>query len=308
MTRLVAGSRKSPLAMAQTRLVIEALQQHFGELQVDIEPISTQGDERLDVALSKVGDKGLFVKELETALLEGRIDFAIHSMKDMPGLTPEGLTLMSTGKRANPFDALVSHNGHRLEALPPGALIGTSSLRRQAFLSAIRPDLRFTVIRGNVQTRLAKVDDGQIDATLLAAAGLQRLGLDTRITHVFDADTLTPACCQGTLAVEFANPALASYFHALVHGPTEICCKAERAFLLTLEGGCQVPMAAFAQPIDEKGTYRLQGVVCSLDGSRILRHEIDFEEENAHLAGHQVASILLEQGAADIIAHMASRN
>lgn len=298
--QLVVGSRQSPLALKQTEMVMTALMQQFPELSITIKPYTTQGDRILDHALSKVGDKGLFVKELETALLEGEIDFAVHSMKDMPSLIPSSLTLLPFGKREDPSDALISRDNLTLDQLPVGALIGTSSLRRQALLKARRGDLNFTVIRGNVETRLNKVRQGEVDATLLATAGLNRLGLSGVIAERIPPETMVPACCQGILGVELMNPAVEAYFLPLMHETTAVVCKAERAFLTTMEGGCQVPLAAYARALGGQ-QYELVGVVCALDGSQVLRESLVFHPAEAHLAGYQVAKTLLDKGARSLI-------
>jgi len=291
--RLVLGSRESALAMAQTHMVRDALQAQHPGLTCEIKTFKTQGDIILDVALSKVGDKGLFVKELEVALLAGEIDLAVHSMKDMPSEQPEGLKLVSFGKREVPFDALVSRNHTAFEALPQGAVIGTSSLRREACLRALRPDLKIEVLRGNVQTRLCKLDAGQYDAIVLAAAGLHRLGLEARITSVFSPADMLPACCQGILALEYASDAVQDMLTPLVDPVTQTCASAERAFLQTLNGGCQIPMGAYATPLED-GSFVMHSILFS-DGGQCQKEAALFKPHQAEATGRQLAQRFLSQ-------------
>ncbi len=250
-TDLIAGSRSSQLALTQTHWVMRQLTQRYPDLDLDLKQYTTKGDEQLEQALSKLNDKGLFVKELEVALSAGEIYFAVHSMKDMPSEQPEGLILLPFGPRENPQDALVSRAGHFLAELPEGASVGTSSLRRQAQLGRQRPDLRVEVIRGNVDTRLRKLDEGQYDAIILAAAGLNRLALAHRITELLPVEAFVPACCQGILGIELrANESTRALWNPFIDRDTHVAMQAERAFLATLQGGCQVPMAAHACAIE----------------------------------------------------------
>jgi hydroxymethylbilane synthase len=297
---LVVGSRDSALALAQTYKVMEALKGRYSDLDIPLKTYKTQGDLILDSALSKIGDKGLFVKELEVALLSGEIDFAVHSMKDMPSEQPDGLRLFSFGPRELPEDAWVSKHRTSFWETPQGAIVGTSSLRRQAILKKLRPDLNFQVVRGNVQTRLRKLEEGPYDALVLAAAGLRRLGLEAVIMHTFSPSEMLPACCQGTLGVEIRNDALFEMFSPFVDPVTETCTQAERSFLKTLQGGCQVPMAAYAEPIDV-ARYHIWGLVSNPDGTSVITAEKDFTVESAQAAGRQVAEQILRNGGKTIL-------
>lgn len=302
-TSLIAGSRSSQLALTQTRWVMAQLTQQYPELAVELKQYTTQGDLNLEQALSKLNDKGLFVKELELALSAGEIDFAVHSMKDMPSEQPDGLTLLPFGVRENPQDAWVSRSGASLTELPEGACVGTSSLRRQAQLGRQRPDLRVEVIRGNVDTRLRKLDEGQYDAIILAAAGLNRLGLARRITQLLPVESFIPACCQGILGIELRADASAEALWApFIDTDTWVAMQAERSFLATLQGGCQVPMAAHACAIGE-GRYRLLGMVSDVTGQQSLTTFEAFNAEDATAVGQRVAQALLLQGADALIAH-----
>jgi hydroxymethylbilane synthase len=300
VSELVLGSRESPLALIQSYHVINSLKARYPNLNISLKTYKTQGDIHLDSTLAKIGGKGLFVKELQVALLEGEIDFAVHSMKDMPSTSPPGLYLLPFGPRETPFDALVSRAGQAFQALAPGAVVGTSSLRRQAVLRNARPDLTFEIVRGNVQTRLKKLDEGHYDALILAAAGLIRLNLQDRITQGFSAEDILPACCQGTLAVEFAKPELRSFFEPLLDPVTAICTHAERGFLKALDGGCQLPMAAYANLLTEN-TYQLKGMLCSVDGLRMMMHTQTFLPPEAENTGRAVAETLLNQGGREIL-------
>lgn len=294
-TVLNAGSRESPLALVQTRLVVEALQQHDPQLEIALKTYKTQGDLILETSLSQLGDKGVFIKELETALLAGEIDFAVHSMKDMPSEQPEGLYLFPFGARETPFDVLVSKSKVSFLELPTGAVIGTSSLRREAVLKKRRPDLYFQLIRGNVQTRLRKLEEGPYDAIVLAAAGLHRLGLEHLIHDTFLPQDLLPACCQGTLAVEVANSDLMERFRPFVDTATEVCTVAERSFLRAMQGGCQIPMGAYAWPV-EGNRYQIRGMVCDPQDLTLITEEVIFSVDQAFETGKQLAHTLLNQG------------
>ncbi len=297
---LIAGSRDSLLALTQTEFVMARLREQKPELELSLKTFKTQGDLNLESSLSSIGDKGLFVKELEVALLKGEIDFAVHSMKDMPSEQPEGLYLMPFGHRETPLDALVSKSGKTFEALPSGSTIGTSSLRRQALLLHHRPDLNVDVVRGNVQTRLKKLDEGPFDAIILAAAGLHRLGLDSRITELLAPPLMIPACCQGTLAIEFADPGLKELFAPLADRETAIATQAERAFMRTLEGGCQVPMGAYARPINER-QFQIDGMIADPTGTPLLRAQQVFTADGAEQAGCELAKTLLKEGGSTIL-------
>ncbi|MGI8744716.1 MAG: hydroxymethylbilane synthase [Bryobacteraceae bacterium] len=287
---LIIGSRGSQLALWQARWV-QARLAEFGE-ESRIEIIRTTGDTVQDVALSKVGAKGLFTKEIEEALLNGTIDLAVHSLKDMPTDLPPGLTLAAIPQRQDPRDALA---GRRLAELFSGARVGTSSLRRSAQLRALRPDLQIENIRGNVDTRLRKLDEGQFEAILLAAAGLRRLGLDHRISELLEPDAMCPAVGQGALAVETRddNGHAAQVCHKLDDPQTRVAVTAERAVLAALGGGCQVPIGALAEGSDP---LRLRALIISPDGQTVIRGQIEVDPECAQQAGREMGERLLSQG------------
>lgn len=293
---LTIGSRGSQLALWQARWVQSRLAE-FGE-ETRIQIIHTTGDKVLDVALSKVGTKGLFTKEIEEALLAGTIDLAVHSLKDMPADLPEGLTLAAIPTREDPRDALV---GHALAALPQRAHIGTSSLRRTAQLRAIRPDLHIETIRGNVDTRLRKLDEKQFDAIVLASAGLRRLGWANRIAESLDPEVMCPAVGQGALAIETRADGGAGHTvcERLDHSESRVCVTAERAMLATLGGGCQVPIGAHATL--HNGTLALLGVVVSPDGNSLIRKRADGSPASAAELGRQMGESLLAAGGREIL-------
>lgn len=299
------GSRESPLALAQTQLVMEALKHQWPEVRVEIHTFKTQGDIILDTALSKAGDKGLFVKELEVALLENRIDIAVHSMKDMPGELPKGLTLVSFGEREDARDVLLGKKPMPFHDLPAGAVIGTSSLRREAQLRRLRPDLNYQIIRGNLQTRYRKLQEGPYQAIVLAAAGVKRLDWADRITHTFDPwkDSI-PAVAQGILAIEFRQEDASArrLLAPLQVSTVETIQLAERAVLSTLAGGCQLPLGAYCRQT-ETG-YEMKGVVLSLDGQQaVYAHQV-FQEDESVKAGQRLAESLLAQGGREILAQI----
>lgn len=301
------GSRESPLALAQTHQVAEALRQQWPDVEVEIHTFKTQGDIILDTALSKAGDKGLFVKELEVALLEHRIDLAVHSMKDMPGELPDGLALVSFGEREDARDVLLSKNQVSFEALPVGTVVGTSSLRREAQLRRLRPDLTYQVIRGNLQTRYRKLEEGPYDAIVLAAAGVRRLGWQERITQAFDAwEQSVPAVAQGILGIEFrmADGRIRNLIQPLQQPSVEVVRLAERSVLTTLAGGCQLPLGAYCRPCDQG--YEMKGVVLSLDGTEAVYAYTTFEATDAVIAGQRLAQDLLQQGGQAILSAIRS--
>ncbi len=269
--RLVIGSRGSPLALAQTELVRRALATADPELRdpaaVEVRIIRTSGDRFLERPLAELGGKGLFVKEIEEALLDRAIDLAVHSMKDMPTRLPDGLTIGAYLPRADVRDLLLSPHGASLDALPAGAVVGTSSLRRQAQLLARRPDLRVVPLRGNVQTRLAKLERGEVAATFLAAAGLARLGIETAMARPLAVEEMLPAVGQGAIGVECrANDwRTLDILHRLDHLMTRLCVEAERSFLAQLDGSCRTPIAALCESEDEQVIFR--GLVAAPDGS-----------------------------------------
>lgn len=293
---LVIGSRGSQLALWQSQWVAERLRELGHESRIEI--IKTTGDKITEVALAKVGTKGLFTKEIEEALLEGRIDCAVHSLKDLPTDLPEGLQLAAIPQREDPRDAMV---GSRLQDLPAGAKVGTSSLRRAAQLRQIRPDLSIENIRGNLDTRLKKLDEGQYDAIVLAAAGLNRLGWALRITEIFDPEIICPAPGQGALAIEVAEGAPSGHMSVslLDHPETRSATTAERALLASLGGGCQVPIGAHAEC--KAGILHLFAVVASPDGARLIRKFTTGDITDASKIGARLGAILLESGAREIL-------
>ena len=298
------GSRKSQLALVQTYWVQEQLQKHFPECTFEVHTMATQGDKILDVALAKIGDKGLFTKELELGMLNKETDFAVHSLKDLPTNLPEGLVLGCVSERENPADALVVHERHKdkqLDTLPEGAVIGTSSLRRLAQLRHHYPHLSFKDIRGNLNTRLAKLDTGEYDAIILAVAGLHRLGMSDRIHQVIAPEVSLHAVGQGALGIECraGDTEILELLKVLEHQPTAQRCYAERAFLRKLEGGCQVPIGVNTQ-IDGD-TLTLTGMVASLDGKRMIKDTVSGAASDAEQIGIQLAHRLREQGASAIL-------
>lgn len=299
------GSRKSQLALVQTYWVQEQLQKHFPERQFEVETMSTQGDKILDVALAKIGDKGLFTKELEVGMLEESIDLAVHSLKDLPTKLPDGLVLGCVTERVNPADALVvnaQHQDKQLDSLPEGAIIGTSSLRRLAQLRHYYPHLTFKDVRGNVNTRLGKLDAGEYDGIILAVAGLQRLGMGDRIHQVIPSDISLHAVGQGALGIECrANDAeVLEILKMLEDIPSRDRCLAERAFLRELEGGCQVPIGVNTQI--ENDVLTLTGLVASLDGQQLLKESISGPAPQAEQLGEDLAQKLRKEGAGEILA------
>ncbi len=295
------ATRKSALALWQANFVKAELEAAHPGLQVELVPMSTQGDKILDTPLAKIGGKGLFVKELETAMLEGLADIAVHSMKDVPVDFPEGLMLHTICQREDPRDAFVSNTYQQLTDLPQGAVVGTSSLRRQCQIKAMRPDLQIKDLRGNVNTRLAKLDASEFDAIILASAGLIRLGFEARIASFLDVGTSLPANGQGAVGIECRSDDLVvqQLLAPLEHKETRICVLAERAMNRKLQGGCQVPIGAFA--VLQQNELWLRGLVGQLDGSEILRSEIKGEATQAEQLGTQLAEQLLALGADRIL-------
>ncbi len=298
---LMIGSRGSRLALWQAHYIAERLQAAHTGLNVKIERVATTGDKILDVPLAKIGGKGLFTKELESAMLDGAIDLAVHSLKDMPTQLPEGLVLAAVTKRSDPFDALVSPRYKTLEKLPPNARVGTSSLRRQAQLLAVRPDLKLANLRGNVGTRLEKAEDGTYDAVVLAAAGLKRLGLGDKITQILPLNVSLPAVGQGALAIEArgSDASTLALLSALDHAPTRTETYAERAFLRAVEGGCQVPVGVYA--VLKGNALQVQAVIASLDGKTVVRDAIEGSAETAEELGLLLAERMLRNGGREIM-------
>jgi hydroxymethylbilane synthase len=314
MRTIVVGTRQSQLALTQTGQVIEDLQaicqQHHLPFQFEIRKIITKGDQILDVTLSKVGGKGLFVKEIEQAMLDKEIDMAVHSMKDMPAWLPEGLINGAVPPRADVRDALITrHTGiTSLADLPPNAKVGTSSLRRASQLKAFRPDLQIESLRGNIDSRLRKLETEGFDAIVLAAAGLQRMGWSDRISYYLPADVCLPAVGQGALGIECReDDEEVKGLLALYNDPaTALTVQAERRFLAELNGGCQIPIGAFAEICEGEGNRRpmlsLTGMVGSPDGSMIVK-EFGRGEDPERL-GIEIAEKLMAQGAGDILAEI----
>jgi hydroxymethylbilane synthase len=298
------ASRRSQLAMVQTHWVRDELRRAHPELTIQIEAMATQGDKILDVALAKIGDKGLFTKELEAQMLVDRADIAVHSLKDLPTNLPEGLVLGCITEREDPADALVVHEKHRdrsLATLPEGTVVGTSSLRRLAQLRHHYPHLQFRDVRGNVITRLEKLDAGAFDCLILAAAGLGRLGLGGRIHELIDPSISLHAVGQGALGIECraGDERVLACIRVLEHRPTALRCLAERAFLRQLEGGCQVPIGVNSRFDGEE--LVLTGMVASLDGQRLIRDEARGPQADPEAIGVELAESLRAQGAGQIL-------
>ncbi len=295
------ATRESALALTQAKLIQQQLLSFHPELSVELIGITTEADRKLDITLDKIGGKGLFVKELEHALMENRADIAVHSLKDVPVELPEGLHLPVICERSDPFDAFVCPRDLTFMDLPKDAVVGTSSLRRQSQLQALRPDLHFKNLRGNVNTRLRKLDDGEFDAIILAAAGLERLGFSDRIRHVFEPESLLPAAGQGVLAIECRrdDPSIENLIRCLIHPTTALCATAERAMNLRLGGGCHVPIGAYAQQIDQ--SLQITGIVGQPDGSLIIRRSLSGPLDQATQIGTDLAERLLAAGADKIL-------
>lgn len=304
MKTLTIATRQSPLALWQANFVKDTLQKLYPATDIRLLELVTKGDKILDTPLAKIGGKGLFVKELETALLNGEADIAVHSLKDVPMVLPEGLTIGAYLDRHSPFDAFVSNHFDSLDKLPQGAKVGTSSLRRECQLRAYRPDLTIISLRGNVGTRLAKLDNGEYDAIILAQSGLERLGLNERIRHSLPADVCLPAVGQGTLAIECRNDEMIEFIKPLNHDASALRAICERAMNHALEGGCQVPIAGFATI--QGNTLYLEGRVGTPDGGTLLKvtdhiNIADNAITNATLLGQKVAKELLDKGAGKIL-------
>ena len=298
------ATRKSALALWQAEYVKVQLEKHHENITVELVPMTTKGDIILDTPLAKVGGKGLFVKELEQAMLDGRADIAVHSMKDVPVEFPQGLALHTICEREDPRDAFVSNNFANLSALPQGAIVGTSSLRRQCQIKALRPDLDIRDLRGNVNTRLGKLDDGQYDAIILAAAGLIRLEMESRIADYIEPEVSLPANGQGAVGIEcrIDDEVTKALLAPLEHTQTRIRVNAERSMNRYLEGGCQVPIGAYALVDGEQ--VHLRGLVGAVDGSEILRDEVTGHVNDAEKLGIELAKKLLAQGADKILAEV----
>ncbi len=295
------GTRASLLAVTQSTWVKNQIEAQYPDTSVELVKITTKGDKILDVPLAKVGGKGLFVKEIEDALLDGRIDLAVHSMKDVPTDLPDGLHVAVIPPREIALDAFICNHSKTIEDLAQGAVIGTSSLRRKAQLAALRPDLQIKDLRGNLDTRLRKLDEGQYDAIILAGAGLNRLGMQNRITSFFPPEQMLPAIGQGALGIELRNSddELLAGMQFLHHRKTAVTVAAERAFLLRLEGGCQVPIGAHA--VLKGDTVSLSGLIAGVDGRRVLREQQSAPSERAENLGRSLAELLLDRGGRAIL-------
>lgn len=304
MQNITIVSRESALAMWQAQYVQAQLQALYPDCYIEILGTTTKGDQILDKTLSKIGGKGLFIKELEVALAEGRADLAVHSLKDVPMELPQGFALTAIGERANPCDAFVSNRFAALSDLPAGAVVGTASLRREAQLRARFPQLDIRPLRGNVQTRLRKLDEGQYDAIILAAAGLERLGLSERIRALIAPEESLPAAGQGALGIEIASHRddMRALLAPLNHADTADCVTAERALARALGGSCQVPLAAYA--VVEGDNLYLRGLVAYPDGSEVITAEARAPRAYADALGRAVAKLLAEDGAEELIAEV----
>ncbi|QBQ17379.1 hydroxymethylbilane synthase [Acinetobacter haemolyticus] len=301
MKTLKIATRQSPLALWQAEHIRSRLNALYPDLTVELVKFVTQGDKILDTPLAKIGGKGLFVKELEAALLDGRADLAVHSMKDVPMHLPDGLTLAVICEREDPLDAFVSNQYARFEDLPQGAKVGTSSLRRKCQILQQRPDLEIVDLRGNVGTRLSKLDDGLYDAIILASAGLKRLDLADRIRHCLAPVLSLPAVGQGALGLECRadDEKLLALIQPLQHEETSICVRAERALNAYLEGGCQVPIAGYATIVNHQ--LQIEGRVGSVDGKTLLKKQLIGSTDQAEQLGEQLAQDLLDQGAGELL-------
>lgn len=298
---IIVGSRDSALAMWQTNWVVDNLRRLNPDYSFRIVSMKTQGDKILDVALAKIGDKGLFTKELEVAMINGEIDLAVHSMKDLPTVLPAGLTIGAMCQRVDPRDVVISREGVPLAQLPQGAKVGTSSLRRCAQLLNYRPDLQLEPLRGNLNTRMEKLERNNLDAIILAAAGVERLGWGDRITERLSTDVSLPAVGQGSIGIEIreGDNELFDIVQTINHAPTWAAITAERALLKKLEGGCQIPIGALGTV--EGDNLFLQGVVASLDGKDLIRNEISGPIAEAAALGEKLADRLVEMGANKIL-------
>lgn len=300
--KIVIASRESLLAMWQAKFIQKRLGELYPQTEVSILGMTTRGDQILDQSLAKIGGKGLFIKELEQALEDGRADIAVHSMKDMPMNVPEGFALAAITEREDPRDAFVSIHYSGLDTLPEGSIVGTSSLRRESQLRAQFPHLEVHPLRGNVQTRLRKLDEGQYAAIILAAAGLKRLGLSDRITALLSPEQSLPAVGQGALGIECRadRTDLVALMQPLHHQETAYCVEAERALSRVLGGSCQVPLGAFAEI--SNGKLQLRGFVAQPDGKRIVSDALNGKPETGITMGQQLAQKLINKGAGEILA------
>lgn len=299
---LVLATRKSKLALAQSRWVKSRIQDAWPGVSVRLLEVTTKGDKILDVPLAKVGGKGLFVKEIEEAMLDGRADMAVHSLKDVPTEIPSGLEVSIFPKREDFRDAFISNSYAAVHDLPQGAAVGTSSLRRMAQLKRLRPDLRIESLRGNLDTRLKKLDQGDFDAIILASAGLKRLGLAQRISSFIPVEEMLPAIGQGCLGIEFrsSDDETREILSSLHHEDTAVCVNCERAFLEKLEGGCQVPIGALAE-LSPEGTLSVTGLVADEKGERVIKKRLKGKPGEGRQMGSKLGEMILEAGGREIL-------
>ncbi|MBP1695868.1 MAG: hemC [Deltaproteobacteria bacterium] len=307
-SELKIGTRGSQLALFQANWVKDQVGKAHPDLNITLIKIKTTGDKIQDVPLAKIGGKGLFVKEIEESLLQKKIDLAVHSIKDVPTEFPQGLHLSAITKREDPRDVFISRDGRTLKTLPPGAKIGTSSLRRQAQLLHFRNDFELIPLRGNLDTRLKKLRTMNLDGIVLALAGVRRLGLEERVTEIIPADISLPAIGQGALGIEtrMDDKEVEGQIRFLNDRDSSISVTAERAFLKKLEGGCQVPLAAYARTSGR--TLHVDGLVGSIDGKRLIRHHVEGPVENAESLGIELAEVLLGKGAKEILDEVYQRS
>lgn len=301
MKKITIATRGSALALWQANHIKSLLENKYKEIEIELSIIKTKGDIILDVPLAKVGGKGLFVKEIEDALLSGQADLAVHSMKDVPMVLPHGLMLGAIPEREDKYDIFLSNLYKNVDELPQNAIVGTSSLRRQAQILALRPDLQIKMLRGNVQTRINKMLAGEYDAIILAAAGIKRLGLSVPYQMPLIAPQFLPACGQGALGIEVRSDRqdILDMISFLNHEETKICVEAERSFLKSLDGGCQVPIAAISKL--NGNTISLEGLVAEPDASKIIRYTLTDTIENRIQLGENLAKTILENGASEIL-------
>jgi hydroxymethylbilane synthase len=298
--QLTIGTRGSKLALWQSNYIKGRLEEITG-LPVELMIIKTTGDKILDVPLAKVGGKGLFTKEIEVELLAGTVDLAVHSMKDVPTELPEGCIMAATPERVDPRDVMVSGGRYDLDSLPRGARLGTSSLRRRSQVLALRPDLEIVDVRGNLDTRMRKAEEGEVDAVILASAGITRMGWADRITHYIEPAQMVPAVGQGAIGIEIRDddPFMADVCAELCHDETFLCVTAERVVMRQLEGGCQVPIGAYARI--EDGVLVMDAIVGSVDGETILRHSLEGSLKEPVVLAMRMVDALLGMGAAEIL-------
>ncbi len=295
------GTRGSQLALYQANKVRETIEENFPKLTAEIVIIHTKGDKILDVSLSKIGDKGLFTKELELAILNNEVDMAVHSLKDLPTFFPKGLKLGAVLKRGEVRDALVSKEGKTLDQLGPNDVIATSSLRRKAQLLAYNPDLKIIDIRGNMNTRITKMDNGHCDAMIMAAAGLQRLGLDERITEIIDTEVMLPAVSQGAIGIEIRenDTVIEDIMNGINHQETMVITNAERAFLKSMEGGCQIPIGCYTTKNGDD--FSFTGLVTDLEGKRYIKLSLNGKIDEAETIALEVSKQMATKGAKEIL-------